>query len=284
MPEQTTTEVEIKKYGSFKELQLQGDELVMDYEDDAWGFAAIPPYGIYDFKWVLDKDGITENYVDKDKKGSLYYNIHIVGTLKNDKEWEGTQVDVFLSTRIYRGKGLSTAAGFLQKAGLDIQKNAQKMNRKITHLFVVELVEKLLSKEPMVKAELDWRGSYVYGKDPKTGKDLWDNCCNRYEDFPMGPEGVRESVFTLEPKHARDKMSHEIRGQMRITRFLTPKEEAPARRVVGGASKGSATGASPMLVVDEPELETASTSNGKGPVMAQASKEDEKDSEMLIID
>lgn len=284
MAEQTVEAV--KKYASFKDLVMTGDDLVMDYTDDAWGVAALPPGGkVYEFKWVLDKEGITEGFVDKERKGGLYYNIHLVGTLKNDKEWEGTQVDAYLSTRVQRGKNISTAAGFLTKAGVDIAKNAEKMKKRINHVFIVEMIEKFVLREPVVRAELDWRAAYVYGRDEKTGKDLWEDCCRRYEDFPLGENGVRESSFVLEAKHARDKKSHEIRAQMRVSRFLSAKEDAPARRggaVSNGASSGASSGA--LLVVDEPETVTVTVA----PTMARGasvqSTADEKDSEMLIME
>jgi hypothetical protein len=191
----------------------------LDLTEDAWEFGAPPPRGLYDLKLFPAKECCKWGLVDAKDKNSVYYIVNLESKIVSDNpDHDGIPVFGGVTTRIFRGKSISTAAGLIVKMGFKVQ-------NPITDKQLAQLCEKALKQEKVVKAELDWRGAYSY-KDPKTGQDTWENVFNHYEEFPPDPEkpGLRKHTVTVANKVGG---VAEVRAQLRIVRFFGKGDTLP---------------------------------------------------------
>jgi hypothetical protein len=218
MADNTTNErAELKVITNWKEFLLEGNEVTLDLTEDAWEFAAPPPRNVYDVKCFLAKEGLKFGLLDKNDPKSIYINIGIEGKIvSTDEDINGIPVFPFLSTRVYPRRNISTAASFLVKLGY-------KVPNPITDKKLAMYVEAALKKEPIIKTELDWKGSYSY-KDAKTGKDVWENVYNHYEEFPVDDKGERRHLISVASKGGG---MVEIRAQLKVNRFFGKNDPIP---------------------------------------------------------
>lgn len=244
--------IELVELTSFKTLQVEGPDYQMDLEEDAWAYGAPPPKGCYEFKWFLVKDKpYKSGYYKKGDPSTLFVQVDIEGHLVNDSDWEGAFANAYLSSRIGRGKTISPMVGFLIAGGQKGLIDKLQKEHKNTPKKQGEITELLMKKEPVIRAEIDWRGAYsmVDPKDPQN--TVWVNVANKYEDFPVDPEDKtkRVHVYTTTGK---DGLPKEIRAQVRVTRFLAKGEAYnPGKSLTVGAS-----GAIAPILVQQEEVET----------------------------
>lgn len=204
----------------------------LDLTEDAWSFGSPPPHGIYDIKLFTGRDAVKANF-DEDGKFT-HYVVNIESKVVSDnEEYDGAVAFPALpiSTKIARGKKISTAAGLIVKLGY-----GQKIPPQVTDKQLANFVEQLLKREPVIKAELDWRGSYSW-KNAK-GEDIWENVYNHCEDFPI-KEGVRQHQVNVASKGGG---TAEVRAQLRIVRFFGKEDKIPVigapTTMVAGAGAG----------------------------------------------
>ncbi len=233
---------------------LDGEAAKMDYTEDAWSYGA-PPKGeeIYRFKLFLDKDGIKQGLEDQKDPKSVYYQCNLICKIV-EGEYEGVPVYCKVSTKIYRGKNISTMAGLIAKMVTD----PSKMPNPVTPKSLAVLLAKLMAKEPIVKGELDWRGAYQY-KDKVTGKDEWENIFRHYREFPVDPEDKNVRLHEVVVSNKFNGGTAVVRAQTQINRFFAKNEEPPKQKVIGanGVQVGGAVSgvvAMPELDLDTPSL------------------------------
>lgn len=217
MAEQTQTE----KLALVKDWAQapDGASSQLDLTEDAWEFGAPPPRGLYNLKLFPAKECCKWGLADAKDQNSIYYVVNIEAKIVSDNpDHEGIPVFCGVTTRIFRGKSISTAAGLVVKMGYKVQ-------NPITDKQLAQLCEKALKQEKIVKTELDWRGSYSF-KDPKTGQDTWENVFNHYEEFPPDPEkpGTRKHLVTVANKVGG---VAEVRAQLRVVRFFGKDDKLP---------------------------------------------------------
>lgn len=242
----TKEKIELKTLTSFKDLQNEGPALQLDLEDDAWSYGAPPPKGLYEVKWFAVKDGIKYANAKKDDPSSLYLQISIEGRIINNPEWNDAVVYEYLDSRVFRGKQTSKMITFLVKGG---QKGAVEKNAPMTAKKSAQLVEMFLKKEPIIRAEIDWKGSYKY-TDSKTGEEKYENVYNKYEDFPVDQEDKSKRIHMV-TLTGKDGNSHEIRAMVKVNRMFGKDEVYSPTKLVN-QPKGVSSVAVPLLV-DEPE-------------------------------
>lgn len=249
MPKDEKDKIELKTLTSFKDLQLDSPERTEDLTEDAWSFGAPPPAGVYNFKWFMAKEGIKIGYTVKDDPSTVFANVSLEGVLQDDKEWEDSRAYAYLDSRIFRGKQISTMTAFLVKAAGE---EAVRKQGRLTLKKLGTLVENFMKKEPMVRAETDWRGSYKY-THPKSGEEVYENVYSHYSDFPPDPEDKSKRLHVASVT-GKDGLPHEVRAQVRVVRFLGKGEEV---KLVSQPKKVAA--AAPLALA---ELE-------EGPVIAK---------------
>ena len=236
-----------KVVDDLKALQLDGEVVQLDLAEDAWEYGAPPPgEQVYMMKLFLDKDGILQGLEDEKNPKTVYFQFNLIAKIV-DGEYEGTPVYTRVSTRIWRGKNISTMAGLIVRLGFKIP---DKLSPKQQALYM----QAALKKEPLIKGEVDWRGAYSY-KDAK-GEDAYENVFRHYKDFPEDREnpGTRFHVVSVTNKHNGGMA--EVRAQTTISKFYGVKEEVQAKKaqsVVG-----------PIKAAEVPELEFVSASKVGG--------------------
>jgi len=268
MPEE---KMKVKVVQSVKDLIESGPEIQLDLSEDAWAFGALPPYGFYDFKWFLAKDGITVNIPDQ---GEMYIRMGLEGHLVGDEEWNDTIAYLYLDSRVFRGKGNSTMAGFIQKAGGQKYLEALIQKKTLNAKTIATLAEQIAKKERIIKAEVDWRGQYswVSNEGEKKGVTQYVQVCRHMTDFPDNPDkkGEKLHIFTYPASKSKDGVPHEIRAQLNVVRLLT-KGEMPQPKLVS-----QPRGQVAQQVAGEVELEeVAGPTIAKNPVAATASTDDD---------
>lgn len=216
MAEDDFVKLEVVDLSTFK---IEGETLNMDLTEDAWIFGGPPPKDYYSVKCFLAKDGTKMGLMDKNNPKSVYFYISIECVIQGG-DYDKATLFGGLSTRVYRGKHISTAAAFIKLVGGEKFLNGGKLN----HLQLATLCEKILKKEPVIKALVDWRGSYKW-TDEK-GEDHWENSHNKYEDFPVGDKkgDIRKhhTKFVGKFKHEYD-----VNAQAKIAKFFGTKEVLP---------------------------------------------------------
>jgi hypothetical protein len=201
----------------------------LDLKEDAWEFGAPPPRGLYDLKLFPAKECCKWGYIDPKDKTGLFYTINMECKIVSDNtDYDGIPVFGAVTTRIFRGKNISTAAGLLVVLGYKVPNPA-------TDKQLAMYAEAALKKERVAKAELDWRGAYSY-KDPKNGQDVWENVFNHFEEFPPDPEkpGMRKHLVTIANKTGG---VAEVRAQLRLVRFFGKDDKLPTFAPIVGAAK-----------------------------------------------
>ena len=235
-----------KTIESLKDLLIEGEEVEMDLEEDAWEFGAPPPKGDYDLKLFLAaKDGYKVGYDTPGDENSMWLQFNLECRIVNSKNGEYDDIPVFtrVNTKFGRGKSISTMAGLIVKLGY-------KIPNRLAPKKLALYMDAALKKEPVVRAEIDWRGAYSY-KD-KDGKDVWENVFNRYEQFPNDPEKPGSKLFICEVT-GKEGRKVEVRAQTQINRFYGKGEGGKVKGVVAAPKFVEA---SKVVEVKEPQLAT----------------------------
>ena len=221
------------------QVKAKGRKVAMDLNEDAWAFGEPPKKGNYKLRLFIAKDGVTQRYYDV-KKEEVYFNFSLeCKFVSEDKDIEGYTMYVYVSTRIQRRKNISTVAGLIQKMGYKLPTN------ELDDLQQAKLFISALKKEPIIGADVDWRASFDTGKvDKTTGRAIYKNVCNHYEDFPLDETGERKSTFS---HTAEDGSVQEIRTQLFVNKWYG-KGEAPA-------PTNQASGPKFIRPAGEPELD-----------------------------
>lgn len=225
----------------------------MDYTDDAWSYGTPPQAGIYNFKLYLDKDGIVSGLEDQNNPKSVYVNVKLICKITDEGDNKDIPVYTAVSTKIYRGKGISTMAGLLAK--LVGPEQLAKIPNPISPVRLADLFLKLLKKEPVVKGELDWKGSYKWVD--KDGKDQWENVIKHATGFPFDPENksLRLNIVEVNNSHAGGKV--EVNAQTFISRFYGKNEEVMVKKIINTGTNPIAR--VPDLVLDDEPKPTVVT-------------------------
>lgn len=214
----------------------------IDYTEDAWERSAPPPRDIYQLRLFPTKDGYEpRKYNEKDPNSPMFFQAALECRIVSDNpEYNNIPVFYYASTRLPRGKNISTVLGLMIKAGAKIKATS------LTDIDQIKFFDQFLTKEPIISAELDWRGSYLSGQDPKTGKNQYANVFNHYEEFPENPDGadaVRQHEITISKK---DGTPVEIKAQLYIGKWMNKEEAGEYKK--GEDGKGGTRGGSPVFV------------------------------------
>ena len=145
---QEREKIELKELTSFKDLMIEGPELQMDLDEDAWSYGAPPPRDCYEFKWFPAKNFAKSGYEKDQDQSTFFVQANIEGRLVNNSVWEDAYASANLSSRIYRGKNISTLAGFLVAA---VGKEQLEKRAPLTPKKLGFLLEGLIKKEPVVR-------------------------------------------------------------------------------------------------------------------------------------
>lgn len=222
--------------------------------EDAWEFAAPPDEGRYSLRILLGKDPVNMYYADEKNPdpADVTYTIGLECKL-TDEAYVGSTVFAGLSTRIARGKNISTAAGFLWKLGY-------KIPEEVTHRDLAKLVVQCVMKEPSLDAFLKWQG--------------WSKLDSRvaYPNqaaFPFDVEtGKHSHIVEYKSKSGQ---IEEIRAQLKVDHWFGKKDTEDNYKGSGvGVGVGSKTNGPVPNFIRQPSLALVEESAMVQPQQAQA--------------
>lgn len=157
-----------------------GKKSKLDPTQDAWSSSAPPKKDNYRLKLFPAKDGYRVKYEREDDEDSIYYSVNLECRIVSDeKETDNYPVFSTVTTRIGRGKNISTMAGLMAKGGVNLPEE------EVSELKIFRLMAKWLKKEPVLWAKVDWKGGYM----PGDGKSKYVSLYKSMEDFPELEDG-----------------------------------------------------------------------------------------------
>lgn len=214
-----------------------GKKSKLDPTEDAWARTAPPPKGDYNLKLFLAKDGFKANYTDPEDLDTIYYIADLECKIQsNDKEVDGFTVFSKVTTRISRGKNISTLAGLIVKCGYKLPEEA-------TPLELIKMLRKVLATEPILRdCHCDWNA---------WSKNDQKNIYTSMEDFPEDEEGNKRHQFSISNKDG---------GREDISASFKIKEWGSKKGKQGGTTSNASNGSSEgPKQVKRTEVDTGST-------------------------
>jgi hypothetical protein len=148
-------------------------------------------------------------------------------------------------------------------------------------------MEALLKKEPVVKSELEWRGSYSY-TDAK-GETKYENLWKHYTQFPVDKEtGERLHVAMVARQSNHGGGQAEIRAQLQVARFFGKGDELPKIDLTKGAKTGENkpifANAKPVVEVPDLVLTTPALVKPNSVAKPPVPTADDADLDLLSLD
>lgn len=235
-------------------LPWKGTAQELDPNEDAWQRSDKPPHALYDVQLGLQKSVLMKE--DKEDESTWYYAIDIEGRIQGG-DFDNVPAFLRVTTRRYRGRKISTAEGALVKLGF-----GDKLPKSVSPGSVAQTLVKQLAKGPLVKWEIDWRGSY------KNSKGKWKNVAKTMTDFPRNGDGYESTI-----RCTNDLGGAEIvEAQLQVVQWVGKGEEPKL--------KGGKTGA---VAADELDLDDSPAPSG-GVKNTEAKKKKEEENEELVLD
>lgn len=231
--EPNTVDVDLDKILAMTTL---GPKRALDATEDAWERSAPIKPGRYSIKAYLSKDKPKMGFYDEAKK-EPWFTLSLECKVKStDPEINDTTVFGGVTTRINRGKKISTAGGLVVKYGYKLPAEASDVD-------MVKLVTLVLKKEKPIDVEIDWKAGY------KEADGTWINLANSYDDFPDNPEGGKDYELKITKK---DGSKEDVRARLHITHWYG-KDEASIKPGAGtvGTTGARPNGSVPVLADDE---------------------------------
>lgn len=200
--------------------------------DDAWTRSAPVPKGFYDLRISpLGKDAckmVWEDPMDHSKGFSYSANVEF-SVVSDDSELNGSLAYANFSTKIYRGKPLSTIAALIIKLGYSpFAKNSQ--TQEVSDGELLKKLAKIAAQSPIIKnVFLNWRIQY----STESGK--WVTPLKDMDDFPENADGgkshevqvVRSDTKTREAMYASTYIQWDVKPEAKTTTKVT-KVAVPA--------------------------------------------------------
>ncbi len=273
--QQKSDEGKLKVITSLSELTLDGDAVGLDYAEDPFSYAAPPPgEQIYKFKLFPDKEVLKSGLEDPKNPKSIYIMINMLAKII-EGEHEGAFVYHSVSTRVFRGRNISTMMGLLVR----LLKDPSKLPTNLTPKQQATYFMQLLGKEPVIRGELDWQGQYSYVD--KSGETKYERVFKSYSAFPNDPEGGKKHEVDVANKYTGGTST--VIARTKITRFLGANEEAPKKKTLGVPGGVSAPmGDTPLLLQDDAPTLVSSPASAS-PTIVAASAVPDDDSLALML-
>jgi hypothetical protein len=167
--------------------------------------------GTYNLKLTAGKDGIQADKIDPEKDFSddnVYYKANMECVIQDSKDglYDGLRVFPTVTTRLGRGKMLSTMADMIVRCGF-----GKHLKEEMTDFDVAALFNKVLAKEPVLKGvECDWEGGY------KASDGSWKNVFKTMTDFPVDPKGGHLAVVMVKD---HNRQNQEVKAQLKVKKW-----------------------------------------------------------------
>lgn len=185
--------VVIENWSDFADLD-DGEESILDFEQDAFASVAPPPPGRYKVKLSFGKDSpMMKTLFDKTTKKPIrqYFAASIeCEIISSDEDINGAKVFTNVSTLLGRGRGISTMAGLM------VRGNKRPSSNKLSDKALTQEFYKWIESHPVMDCDVEWQLSYA--KQDRKGNTVYINKYTKYSQFPIDSEtGKKQFVFDI---------------------------------------------------------------------------------------
>jgi hypothetical protein len=233
---------ERKKINPFDKGLESGVEVEINQDADAWASVAPPKGGkpIYRVKlFVPQNTGYDMGYRDEDNQKEPYYNANLECKIL-DGEFKDYTIYADVSTRIGRGKEISTAMALMRLAGKDVPK-------KVTDSLQIKMFAEWIKSEPILWLRGDWAA---------WSKVARRNIFTKMEDFPLAADGsTHEHIVNWKTDNGT---TEEIIGRFKVKKWFSKQEAKEEGWTVDGMKDGgkATVVAKPATSDDDDDEET----------------------------
>jgi len=245
MAEEQEDRIEARKVDLSDSGLSEGAKSKLDPNQDAWEFPAPPPGGkLYNLRLHLGSDGFKAYEVVKDDPESVVYSCALECRIESDdKEVDGQPVFPRVSTRIGRGKDISTMAAVVALCGVKIDST-----KEYSPLRIAKAMEKLLKKDPtpLIKGcLLDWQGT----RQLPNGN--WDTVFRSMADFPKDKKGRPMHIVSVSRK---DGGKDEVRARLYVKKWPVGGKPVEVEEAEPEVETANVVSAADIPIEDEAEL------------------------------
>lgn len=205
-----------------KEAQLEGEtRKTGNLDEDAWTFGPPPPHEVYQLKVFLARDGLVQQ-VSVDNATNGFYSANLECRIVSDNaDYDGLPVFVRVTTRPYRGHTLSTLEHMLVKMGF---RASLAKRETVTDKQLAQMLMEAIKREPLIWAEVDWRGSYSFTN--AKGDTVWENPLHTYTDFPLATNEKGELIRQHQVRvMGVDRAPHDVRAQLQPIKIYSKDDK-----------------------------------------------------------
>jgi hypothetical protein len=179
------------------------EELDTSQAEDFWEAPPPPPKGKYDLKLFPTEKCFQIRYLDEDNPDpdEIYYTANLeLKIVNHSKELDGSTLYHTVSTRVPRGRSISSMAALLTMMGVNVPPKA-------SHREQARLLAKALSAEPILSADIDWQAwSRLQSR----------NVFNTMTDFPVNAKGGYQHVVSIS---GRDGSKEQVVARARVVKW-----------------------------------------------------------------
>ena len=164
-----------------EQVEINLDEKV-EVKDQSKDFNVVPPpptAGKYIVQWEIDEKGAEPR---ASKKVGTFLQIHLIGTLQADGEYNGYKINDYMNSIYSQLKQTSAVHDFLYKIGVEVPPSVSQGELK-------KIFEDALKAKPVGTISLEWRVSEKNPASPRANKDGYVTLKNKMVQFPKLPDG-----------------------------------------------------------------------------------------------
>lgn len=164
-----------------------GESSEVDAKADAYEFPAPPVAGNYPLKLFLGAKGFQMGYADENTENpEMAYYMAFLECKIPEGDYKGRVVLHTASTRVFPGRTTSTMATIINKH-LEAKGSDQRIEGRQSAKAVLKVFNKLVGKEPIMWADLDWQSysSEEEGRGGKKGRNIVTGM-EHYPDLESG--------------------------------------------------------------------------------------------------
>lgn len=205
--------IDFKDKSTFANI-AKGKVSKLDPTQDSFEQMKPAPKGVYTLKITLGKDGIQADRIDPEKDmadDNVYFKANLECIIQDSegKLYDGSRVFPTVTTRLGRGKELSTMADLIVRLGY-----GKHIKGEMSDFDVAKVFSAVMDKEPVLKGvECDWEGGYKTEENGRTG---WKNVYKTMTDFPPDPKGGHLHIVDFKD---HNRQVQEIKAQLKVKKW-----------------------------------------------------------------
>jgi hypothetical protein len=251
----------------FSDSAPTGTAKKVNLDEDAWERTAPPPKGVYSLQLFVGDPVVSINY-KKDKTFESYSIKMLAKVVNSTEDYNGAMAFPSVTTRMGRGKSISTAIGLLIKLGYGSKLDPTK---EYTDKTIARAVVSALKKEPIIPSNIcDWKTSY------QDSKEKWQNVANTMDDMPVDENGEHMHIYSITD---REGQRRELTAQFYIKEWGGIGAKAVVETPTVVVEEEGEVKEEPKKVEEKPKVNVKIKKSTPPPPLPEPEKEEEESEE-----